>query len=107
MKKTIMMAGGIGAGIILILVAFTSVVNAQATRATINDLVSSIIKGKSKLSLNDRVQILKHISDNFKNLDSPPRGLLFWIWAWIGGLVIWFGMALFTLWFTVIGPLIS
>lgn len=73
MKRSIMVGGSVGAGIILILVAFTSVVNAQTTKTTINDMISEV---QEKKSINERIQLLQEIKKLATNEEWFPGQFL-------------------------------
>ncbi len=77
MKKTIMMVGGMGAGVLMILVAFTSVVNAQSTTSIKKIIDSKVI----------------HINEKQKLLLSPNLYPGYWLdilFTIIVGFIYWF-----------------
>ena len=58
MKRKMIMMGGIGASVILVLVAFTSVVSAQTTKTSVDDVISEVQKQKS---FNEKMSLFQQI----------------------------------------------
>jgi hypothetical protein len=73
MKRSLVIGGCLGIGVLLILVAFTSVVNAQTTKTTLNDMISDVITKKSK---NEKIQTLQPIKKLTTNEEWFPGQFL-------------------------------
>jgi len=83
MKRKMIMMGGIGASVILVLVAFTSVASAQTTKMTIDDVISEV---QIKKSFNEKMSLFQQIKtsgiSDLWDLLSFLFGLFLYLGAW-------------------------
>ncbi|MCX6664997.1 MAG: hypothetical protein NT038_02895 [Euryarchaeota archaeon] len=94
MKRCLVVGGSIGAVVLLVLVMFPSVVSVQATKTTINDMVSDI---QSKNSLDERIQTVQHVIKSIAERDWTPG----WFISGLLGFLLMFSTAI--IWFLFTG----
>jgi len=79
-RRIWLVGGSIGAGVILILMAFTSVVNAQTTASNKKTVTSNLIDSKN---FKEKQKILSSIL-------SEPGRLIQILFTYLEGFIIWF-----------------
>jgi len=91
MKRSLVIGGSVGAGVLLILMAFPAVVNAQATKTTIKEMMSSTSNSLSKKSFAENIKTFQQLKDKISKMAWYPG----YFFAIIGGWIIYIFLIMF------------
>lgn len=90
MKKRMIVGGSVGVVVLLVLTLFSAVVGAQATKATITELVSEV---QNKEIINEKMPLLQQIKAFTGNTEWFPGYLILYIISILGmigsQIIIW------------------